>query len=65
LPANGAFPHRIHEKIARSLRQHRELILNHFRAQKALSNGVVEGLNKKKGQIAETICPNQTDSTKL
>jgi transposase len=34
------------KKIARSLRQHRELILN-FRAQKLLSSGVVEGLNNK------------------
>jgi transposase len=33
------------KKIARSLRQHRELILNYFRAQKLLSSGVVEGLN--------------------
>jgi transposase len=35
------------KKIARSLRQHRELILNYFRAQKMLSSGVVEGLNNK------------------
>jgi transposase len=35
------------KKIARSLRNHRELILNYFRAQKMLSNGVVEGLNNK------------------
>ncbi len=35
------------KKIARSLRQHRELILNYFRAQKQLSSGVVEGLNNK------------------
>src|SRR5438045_2663405 len=34
-------------KIDRSLRQHRELILNYFRAQKLLSSGVVEGLNNK------------------
>jgi hypothetical protein len=34
-------------KIAHSLRQHRELILNYFRAQKLLSSGVVEGLNNK------------------
>jgi transposase len=33
------------KKIARSLRQHRELILNYFRAQKPISSGVVEGLN--------------------
>jgi transposase len=35
------------KKIARSLRQHRELILNYFRAQKLISTGVVEGLNNK------------------
>jgi hypothetical protein len=35
------------KKIARSLRQHRELILNYFRAQKLISSGVVEGLNSK------------------
>jgi transposase len=33
------------KKIARSLRQHCELILNYFRAQKLISRGVVEGLN--------------------
>jgi transposase len=35
------------KKIARSLRKHRELILNYFRANKVLSSGVVEGLNNK------------------
>jgi transposase len=35
------------KKIARSLRNHRDLILNYFRAQKMLSSGVVEGLNNK------------------
>jgi transposase len=35
------------KKIARSLRQHCELILNYFRAQKLLSSGAVEGLNNK------------------
>ena len=35
------------KKIARSLRNHRELILNYFPAQKLLSSGVVEGLNNK------------------
>ena len=34
-------------KIARSLRQHRELILNYFRAGKLISSGAVEGLNNK------------------
>ena len=35
------------KKIARSMREHRELILNYFPAQKLLSSGVVEGLNNK------------------
>jgi transposase len=35
------------KKIARPLREHRELILNYFRAQKLLSSGVVDGLNNK------------------
>jgi hypothetical protein len=34
------------KKIARSLRQHRELIPNYFRAQKLISSGM-EGLNNK------------------
>jgi len=39
------------KNIARSLRQHRELILNYFRAQKLLSSGVVEGLNNKAKEV--------------
>jgi transposase len=35
------------QKVARMLRGHRELILNWFRAKKAFSSGVVEGLNGK------------------
>ena len=35
------------KKNARSLRQHRELILNYFRAGKLISSSVVEGLNNK------------------
>jgi len=35
------------KKIARSLRTHRELILNWFRAKGAVSSGTVEGLNAK------------------
>jgi transposase len=34
-------------KVARSLREHRELILNWFRARGTISAGVVEGLNNK------------------
>lgn len=35
------------KKVARSIRGHRELILNWFRARKAFSAGIVEGLNYK------------------
>jgi len=35
------------KKIARTLRSHRTLILNYFRARKQYSSGVVEGLNNK------------------
>lgn len=35
------------KKVARSLRSHRELILNWFRAKKTISAGVVEGFNNK------------------
>jgi transposase len=35
------------KKIARTLRSHRPLILNYFRAKKQISSGVVEGLNNK------------------
>jgi len=34
-------------KVAKTLRGHRELILNYFRAKKQFSSGVVEGLNNK------------------
>lgn len=40
----GRYPSRY---TARSLRNHRELILNSVRAQKLPSSGVVEGLNNK------------------
>jgi transposase len=35
------------KKTARTLRQHRALILNYFRAQKQFSSGVIEGLNNQ------------------
>jgi transposase len=35
------------KKVAKTLRGHRELILNYFRAKKMFSSGVVEGLNNK------------------
>lgn len=35
------------KKFARTMRSHRELLLNYFRAKKAFSSGVVEGLNNK------------------
>lgn len=35
------------KKAAKSLKEHRELLLNYFRAKKAISGGVVEGFNNK------------------
>ncbi|RMD97228.1 MAG: ISL3 family transposase, partial [Bacteroidetes bacterium] len=35
------------KKVARTIRQHRGLILNWFRAKKVISNGIVEGMNNK------------------
>ena len=35
------------KKFAKTVRTHRELLLNYFRAKKAFSSGVVEGLNNK------------------
>src|SRR5437773_5316019 len=35
------------KKIARTLRAHRELLLNYFKAKKQISSGVAEGLNNK------------------
>src|SRR3954463_10275043 len=35
------------KKVAKTLRSHRELIPNYFRAKKQFSSGVVEGLNDK------------------
>lgn len=35
------------KKVAKTLRNHRELIVNWFKAKKAFSSGVVEGLNNK------------------
>ena len=35
------------KKVANTLRSHRDLILNYFRAKKMFSSGTVEGLNNK------------------
>ena len=35
------------KKFVRTVRSHRELLLNYFRARKAFSSGVIEGLNNK------------------
>ena len=35
------------KKVAKTIRAHRELILNYFRARKEFSSGVIEGLNNK------------------
>jgi len=45
--ANDAIPYCPMKKIARTLRSHRELLLNYFKARKQISCGVAEGLNNK------------------
>jgi transposase len=35
------------KKVAHTLRRHRELLLNYFKARKLFSSGIVEGLNNK------------------
>jgi transposase len=35
------------KKVANTLRSHRDLILNYFRAKKMFSSGIIEGLNNK------------------
>ena len=35
------------KKFARTVRAHRELLLNYFRARKQFSSGVIEGMNNK------------------
>jgi transposase len=35
------------KKFARTLREHRQLLLNYFKARKEFSSGVVEGLNNQ------------------
>ena len=45
--ANHALSFDPMKKIAKTLRVHRELILNYFKAKKQFSSGVVEGLNNK------------------
>ena len=35
------------KKFARTVRHHRELLLNYFRARKEFSSGIIEGLNNK------------------
>jgi len=35
------------QKFARTVRAHRELLLNYFRAKKQFSSGVIEGQNNK------------------
>ena len=35
------------KKFARTIRAHRELLLNYFRAKKQFSSGVIEDLNNK------------------
>jgi hypothetical protein len=43
------------KKFARTLREHRQLLLNYFKARKEFSSGVVEGLNNKAKSLHEMI----------
>jgi len=43
------------KKVTRTLRNHRELILNWFRAKGAISAGIVEGLNNKVNFVPNSI----------
>ena len=42
------------KKFAKSMRKHEDLILNWFKAKKAYSSGVVEGLNLKVNLVMRT-----------
>lgn len=44
------------KKVARGVRSRRELILNWFRAKKAISAGLVEGLNNKANLATRRAC---------
>lgn len=44
------------EKVTKTLRSHRELILNGFRVKKQFSSGVVEGLNNEVKVITRKPC---------
>jgi len=49
------------KKVARTLRNHRELLLNWFRAKGALSSGVIEGpFDPQRGQQSKTVPGNRT-----
>src|SRR5471030_731242 len=50
------------KKVAKTLRSHRELILNYFRAKKQFSSGVVEGLNNKAKLTMRKACGFRTFS---
>ena len=47
IPCPGPKTKAIAEVYARTVRAHRELLLNYFRAKKQFSSGVIEGLNNK------------------
>ena len=52
------------KKIARTLRSHRELLLNHFKARKQISSGVLEGLNNKAKVTMRRSCGFRTFRTR-
>ena len=48
------------KKFARTVRAHRELLLNYFRAKKQFSSGVIEGLNNKAKVTLRKACGYRT-----
>jgi hypothetical protein len=55
-PSGHAFSHRADEKGPKTLRGHRELILNYFRAKKMFSSGRVPQHRAKNQREPETVC---------
>jgi transposase len=53
------------KKIARTLRAHRALLLNYFKARKEFSSGVVEGFNNLPNYLSRNLPMNSSDESKL
>ena len=53
------------KKFARTVRDHRKLLLNYFRAKKQFSSGVIEGLNSQSHHEKSVWLSNVTDRRTL